>query len=86
MFVFSLFTDQIWYVGPKGNQSPRKVIYTVEEIETVLTDLHGKGHEGTGGHLRQNKTYSLVNDRYFWFGMVKDVETWVRATIRENKI
>ena len=42
----------------------------------VLVNAHD---DLTGGHLGVFKTYEKLRDRYYWKGMYKDVEHWVRS-------
>lgn len=35
----------------------------------------------TGGHLGTFKTYEKLRDRFYWRGMYKDVEHWVRSCV-----
>lgn len=41
----------------------------------VLVNAHD---DLAGGHLGVYKTYEKLRDRYYWRGMYKDVEHWVR--------
>jgi len=42
----------------------------------VLVNAHD---DLAGGHLGVYKTYEKLRDRYYWPGMYKDVEHWVRS-------
>lgn len=42
----------------------------------VLVNAHD---DLAGGHLGVYKTYEKLRDRYYWRGMYKDVEHWVRS-------
>ena len=42
----------------------------------VLVNAHD---DLAGGHLGVYKTYEKLRDRYYWCGMYKDVEHWVRS-------
>ena len=41
----------------------------------VLSQLHDSR---SGGHLGVNKTYSKINERYFWYKCKSDVKKWCR--------
>jgi hypothetical protein len=43
-----------------------------------MTSLHDDmGHQG------RDKTLSLVKDRFVWYGMTRDVETWITKVVDE---
>ena len=44
----------------------------------LLVALHD---DPTAGHLGPVKTYEKVQQRYYWYGMLKDIEHWCRACI-----
>ena len=41
--------------------------------ETLIHELHGKGF---GGHFGQNKTLNMVEERFFWSLICRDVEKY----------
>lgn len=45
----------------------------------VLEILHSHHSEPLAGHLGMNKTYSKISKRYYWVGMQKDVEKFVKT-------
>ena len=53
----------------KDDQPRRRVIITKKEKEAVLTEMHA-GH--FGGQCMRAK----INLRFFWCGIVKDVDSW----------
>ncbi len=65
----------MWRLGkPK-----RIVLTTATEIENALSDIHGtsSGKIGSGGHFGHNKVMAILQQRMWWTGMVKDVDSWV---------
>ena len=42
----------------------------------VLTACHD---DQTGSHFGIDKTYQTIRDRYFWKGMFRDVENWIKS-------
>lgn len=62
------------YLRPKDGQPPRRVIMTDEEKEAVLTEVHA-------GHFGVKRMLGKINQRFFWHGIVKDVENWASKTI-----
>ena len=50
----------------------RKPVIPETCIATVMTSLHVDM-----GHQCRDKTLSLVKDRFVWYGMTRDVETWI---------
>lgn len=53
---------------------PRMVIGLRTDVERILHNLHERH-----GHRGKNALYSLVADRFYWDGMMKDIEHWVRS-------
>lgn len=53
---------------------PRMVLGRQEDIDRVLRNLHEmRGHRG------KNALFALVADRFYWDGMMRDIEHWVRT-------
>lgn len=62
------------YMRPENGQPPRRVILSHEEKEAVLTDVHA-------GHFGSKRMIGKINQRFFWHGIVKDVDEWASKTI-----
>jgi len=67
------------------NMPPKRVIWDKDEENNIIRQLHdGSGHRGT------KETYGKTALRYWWKGLYRDIEQWVktceecqkRATIR----
>ena len=59
------------YLRGKDGQPPRRVIMSDEEREAVLTEVRA-------GHFGVKRMLGKINQRFYWIGIVKDVEDWVR--------
>lgn len=76
MFSFNNYFDILdgcMYLKPKDGQPPRRVIMTDEDKEAVLTEVHH-------GHFGVKRMLHKINQRFFWHGIVKDVENWASLT------
>ena len=61
----------------KPNMPPRRVIWDADQQKRIVEELHDEsGHRGKKG------TYEKVSLRYWWKGLYRDVENWVK-TCRE---
>ena len=47
-----------------------------DEIDTVMFIMHN--HE-TGGHFGKDTTYEKIRERYYWKGMYKDIEEYIKT-------
>lgn len=68
----------IWY--PKG--SGHKLDCCVKQLvvpRTLGHDVLYSMHEDLTGHFGIARTLATVRSRYYWEGMVQDVEEWVKA-------
>ena len=64
----------IWIPGGKRVPTPRSQLVVPSSLRhEVLINAHDLP---TGGHLRVNKTYAKLRDRYFWPKMYMDVQHW----------
>ncbi len=70
---YTLMDDKLYWVSTRDTtQNPRLVVPIVLRGEVLLAchdDL-------SGGHFGITKTFKKVAERYYWDGMVKDVENW----------
>lgn len=58
-----------------GNKITWKVVLPEKLRAVALKSLH---NAHTSGHLGIKKTLAKVRDRYFWYGLRRDVENWLR--------
>ena len=50
----------------------------ISETDHLCTDLIKKAHEQVStAHLRQDKTYQLLRARYYWRGMLADIQRFI---------
>lgn len=57
-----------------AGRMPRMVLGKRNDVEKILENLHElRGHRG------KNALFAAVADRFFWDGMMKDIEHWVRT-------
>jgi len=47
-----------------------------DEIDTIMFIMHN--HE-TGGHFGKDTTYEKIKGRYYWKGMYKDIEEYIKT-------
>ncbi|KAK6322198.1 hypothetical protein J4Q44_G00069900 [Coregonus suidteri] len=59
------------YLRGKDRQPHRRVIFTKE---AVLTEMHA-------GHFGMKRMIAKINLRFFWRGVVKDVDSWVSTCL-----
>ena len=59
------------YLRPKDGEPPRRVILSDKERDAVLTEVHA-------GHFGGKRLMGKIYQRFFWHGIVKDVEDWVK--------
>ena len=73
-----ILKDGVLYRRTIIDDKPKdQLILPSSQIRTVLRYLHNEmGHQG------RDRTMSLVQDRYFWYGMRKDVEEWIKRCRR----
>ncbi|PJE77806.1 hypothetical protein CI610_03263 [invertebrate metagenome] len=55
----------------------KQLLLPRSQIPTVLSMVHDKM-----GHLGRDKTLSLLQDRFFWVGMMRDAEEWIKVCRR----
>ncbi|KAK6305096.1 hypothetical protein J4Q44_G00238760 [Coregonus suidteri] len=66
------------YLLGKDGQPHRRLIFTKEEKEAVLTEMHA-------GHFGVKRMIAKINLRFFWRGIVKDVDSWVSTCLACQK-
>ena len=69
--------DNVLYVRWEDAQKTEftlKLVVPRKSVEDILYSLHSSP---TGGHLGMAKTLGKVADRFYWFGMRRDVENYV---------
>ncbi|OLY78994.1 Retrovirus-related Pol polyprotein from transposon 412, partial [Smittium mucronatum] len=67
--------DEILFRRPLDGRIPRRVIINKGEQNQIIQEIHsgiGGGHRGRDGTMRK------IKDRYFWYSMYKDVETFIK--------
>ena len=58
-------------------KSERKLrVLKEDEIDTIMFIMHN--HE-MGGHFGKDATYEKIKERYYWKGMYKDIEEYVKT-------
>ena len=69
----------LWAPGKRKQQSLRSQVVIPASIRyDILLSCHD---DPTAGHLGSIKTYEKVRSRYYWHGMLKDIEHWCRSCI-----
>ena len=60
----------------KNEQGKLLKVLKEDEIEAILYMTHD---HPTGGHFGVNATYNKIMEKYFWKGMKKDIEDYIRT-------
>jgi hypothetical protein len=58
----------------KTKKGSRKVL-TEDEVDTVLYMSH---NHPTGGHFGKDATFGKISERYYWKGMYRDIEEYIK--------
>lgn len=61
----------------RDEELEKQVLLPKSMIPTVMRMLHNDM-----GHLGREKTLSLIQDRFYWYGMFRDVENWIKSCER----
>jgi hypothetical protein len=80
-FVHDELLYHIWHTPAKRHIPERNVVrlYIPKTIiDTVLNNCHD---HVLAAHFGFQRTYDRIRQRYFWKGMYKDVDNWVRSCI-----
>ena len=80
-FVHDQLLYHIWHTPAKRHVPERNVVrlYIPRTIiDTVLNNCHD---HVLAAHFGFQRTYDRIRQRYFWKGMYKDVDNWVRSCI-----
>ena len=67
--------QQLYRRNRKNPSQPLLVIKT-NEVEQTLHNIH---NEPLGGHLARDITYNKIASRYYWPGMYKTIDNWIRT-------
>ena len=67
--------QQLYRRNRKNPSQPLLVIKTTE-VERILHNIH---NESLGGHLARDITYNKIASRYYWPGMYKTIDNWIRT-------
>src|SRR5688572_11700248 len=59
----------------KTNEKSLRVLKR-DEIDSVLFMIH---NHPTGGHFGKNATYNKISTRFWWKGMYKDIENYIKT-------
>ena len=65
---FVILEGILYYLSEKDTLSPLRLVIPKRLQSTVLSQLHN-----AQGHLGIQKTYHLINERYYWSGLLADV-------------
>ena len=68
--------NQQLYRRNRKNTSQPLLVIKINEVEQTLHNIH---NEPLGGHLARDITYNKIASRYYWPGMYKTVDNWVRT-------
>ena len=53
-----------------------KEVLTRSRVPVILQIYHD--NPNSGGHFGRDKTYAKISDRYYWYGMKKEVEDYIK--------
>ena len=59
------------------DQERNQLVLPRAYVNHALEELHNKF-----GHPGRERTYSLIRDRFYWNGMFKDIDNWIKACHR----
>ena len=62
------------WVNYDGNDAKYLLVVPKSLQRFILSQLHDTGT--SGAHLGISKTLNKVKERFFWYGLRSDVETW----------
>ena len=80
---YTLYDSILYHIrNPRGKEPHRQVVVPASLRKTVLTQTHS---DVLGGHFGQDRTYALIQLRYYWPGMYTDVSTFVSQCISCNQ-
>ena len=71
----------IWHTAAKRHMPERntyQLYVPITFVDTVLNNCHD---HVLAAHFGFQRTYSKIRQRYFWKGMYRDVDNWVRSCI-----
>ena len=69
-----LLRDGVLYLRAKTGMPPRRVLGNAKDKEEVLRQLHDEsGHRGRDG------TYEKARLRYYWDGLYRDIDRYIRS-------
>ena len=59
----------------KGNNEKSLKVLKEDEIDTVIFMMH---NHPTGGHFGKDATHNKISTRFWWKGMYKDIEDYIK--------
>jgi transposase InsO family protein len=68
-----LNNDVLYREVETDGEMQKQLVLPTSQIPIVLRYVHNEM-----GHLGQDRTMSLLRDRFFWYGMTRDVEDWIK--------
>ncbi len=79
-YVHKGLLHHIWHTPAKRHMPERNTYQYVPVtfIDTVLNNCHD---HVLAAHFGFQRTYSKIRQRYFWKGMYRDVDNWVRSCV-----
>ena len=69
----------IWHTSTKGHLPERTTVQLYiphDYVEDILVEYHDRV---LAAHFGIHKTYAKIRQRYFWRGMYKDIDNWIRS-------
>ena len=69
-FLLFYLSGKYLYVPEKNGECLRRVVTDEEEKTAILNEVHA-------GHFGIKRMMGKINQRFYWKGIVKDVEQWV---------
>lgn len=69
----------LYRYGPDSDRETSQLVIPKQEQENILAAYH---NDATAGHYGIDKTFERIAKRYFWKGMRKHIETYVRHCLQ----
>ena len=69
-----LVIDGLLFRRTKANMAPKRVIWNPQKQQEIIRQLHDES-----GHRATKATYKKIALRYWWKGLYRDVEKWVKT-------
>lgn len=74
---YKIIEDVLYKKNPSGRGFPNLLVVPQSLRNQVLYQFHDDPLQGA--HLGFTKTFHKIKDRFFWFGMLKDIKNYVRS-------